>query len=70
MQTKTCEGMCTPWEYLGSISMSLKGNISLGDSEVVYISEDSSEKDDEESDCKTIFQSLCGVSLNTRDFTW
>ena len=40
--------MCTPWEFLGSVSKSLKDSISLPESSVICVSDESDENDHEE----------------------
>ena len=62
--------MCTPWEFLGSISRSLKDSIPLHESNVICVSDESDENDQEEPVLQSENQSLCVICLNTRDATW
>ena len=55
---KLVSGVCTPWEFLGCISRSLKNAISLDDSSVIYVSDNSDENDEEEPALQSENQSL------------
>ena len=67
---KLVSGLCTPWEFLGCISRSLKNSISLDDSSVIYVSDNSDENDEEEPALQSENQSLCVICLTQRDDTW
>ena len=62
--------MCTPWEFLGSVSKSLKDSISLPESSVICVSDESDENDHEEPLLQSENPSLFVICLNTRDATW
>ena len=63
-------GLCTPWEFLGTISRSLKDAISLDDSSVIYVSDNSDENDEEDPALHSENQNLCVICLTQRDDTW
>ena len=67
---KLVSDMCTPWEFLGSISRSLKDPIPLHESNVICVPDESDENDQEEPVLQSENQSLCVICLNTRDATW
>ena len=67
---KLVSGICTPLEYFGLISRSLKDIISLHDSSVICVSDDSEDDQQEEPFLQPENQNLCVICLTPQDATW
>ena len=68
---KLVSGNCTPWEYLRVISRSLKDTVSLQDSSVICVSDDSEDENDQEDPLiQPDTQNICAICLAPRDATW
>ena len=63
-------GIYTPWEFLDSLSQSLRKTISLDSISVIYVFDDSDVGEEEQLEQQTVDLNSCVVCLGEREETW